>query len=108
VIKTIRNSVAIILLGVAMPATAQSSDGVRSGKITAIHLTDGDNYAFRIYLDGTSFCGTAANWAYMNTDWSNYQATAAILTSAWLAGKNVTIYTAKVGDFCKIAYVTTG
>lgn len=85
----------------ALPHAAYAWDGAKSGKITGLDVTDGQNYGFRVYLDGSPMCGTSEGWAYMNRDWDNYDAMAALLTSAYLGGKDVTIYTTKVGRTAK-------
>jgi hypothetical protein len=86
-------------------ASAQTWDGVKTGKITGIDTTDGVNFAFRVYMDGTPMCGSSAGWAYMNSSWDNYQATAGLLTTAYISGKQVTIYTVRQGTYCEIHYV---
>lgn len=80
-------------------------DGVKGGKITGLDVTNAQNFGFRVYMDGTPMCGTAEGWAYINKDWDNYQAMVSLITSAYLSGKNVTIYTNKVGQYCEIGYL---
>ena len=104
-----RASVAV-LIGVYVfsfggPVSAQAWDGVKTGRITGIDTTDGANFGFRVYSDGTPMCGTSEGWAYMNSAWDNYQATAALLTSAYTSGKQVTIFTVRQGVNCEIHYV---
>jgi hypothetical protein len=84
---------------------AQGWAGQKTGKITGIDLTEGENFGFRLYMDGTSMCGTTEVWAFMNKSWDNYQATAALLTSAYLTQKNVTVLTYRDGNYCRIGYV---
>jgi hypothetical protein len=106
--KLVALGAALALVGGAtQPAAAQSWDGSPSGKIANIDASDGYNYAFRVYI-GVRMCGNdSPYWAYMNIDFNNYQATAALLTAAWLSGKTVTIFSNKdaVGN-CKIGYVS--
>lgn len=86
--------------------SAYAWDGAKTGKITAIDIAEGQNFGFRIYMDGNPMCGTTDAFAYMNRDWDNYDAMAALLTSAYFSGKSVLVYTTKVGTNCKIGYVT--
>lgn len=98
---------AMLTAGIVLSASpALAWDGVKTGKITGIDTTSGNNYGFRVWLDGTPMCGTAENWAYMNRNWDNYDATAALLTAAYLASKTVVIYTDKNGNYCQIGYVS--
>lgn len=96
---------AIVTLLLLCSAPAFAWDGVKGGKITGLDVTNAQNFGFRVYMDGTPMCGTTESWAYINKDWDNYQAMVSLLTSAYLAGKTVTIYTNKVGQNCEIGYV---
>lgn len=96
---------ALLSLLISSGALAQW-DGVNSGRISGIDVTEGQNYGFRVYLDGTPMCGTSEAWAYMNADWNNYEAAAALLTSAYLSGRSVIVYTTRNGSACEIGYVS--
>lgn len=87
------------------PTPARAWDGVTSGKITGVDVvTDGQNYGFRIYMDGKPMCGTSAGWAYVNRVEDNYNAMVSLLTSAYLSDRLVTIYADKNGPYCAIGY----
>ncbi len=80
-------------------------DGVKYGKITGVDVTDAENFAVRVYLDGTPVCGTTESWGYVNKGHSNYEAMVAIINSAFLSGRQVTIYTNRTGNYCEIGYL---
>ena len=90
---------------IAGPAAAW--DGVVTVKILQIEATDGGNYGFRIW-GGIAMCGDGSlGWAYMEPTWNNYQATAALITSAWLANRAVTFYSNKdANGYCRFSHVT--
>lgn len=104
--STLRRCAAALLL-VTPIGEAVAWDGVETGKIVQIHLTEANNFGARIYLEGvTAMCGSgSADWAYMNSSYDNYQATLAVLTTAWAAGKSVRLYTNRSGITCEIGYV---
>lgn len=79
-------------------------DGAKGGNISGVEVTNAQNYGFRVYMDGTSMCGTAATWAYINKNWDNYEAMVSLLTSAYISGKTVAIYTTRVGEYCEIGH----
>jgi hypothetical protein len=93
----------LALLFCASPASAW--DGIKVGKISGIDVTDGQNFGFRIYMDGTPMCGTTEAWAFQNKDFNNYDAMVSLLTSAYFNGKQVIAYTTKVGTYCRLDYV---
>lgn len=95
---------AVLMILCSTPSVAW--DGVKSGKISGLDVTQAQNYGFRVYMDGTPMCGTTESWAYINKDWDNYQAMVSLLTSAYLSGKTVAIYTNKVGSYCEIGYAS--
>lgn len=94
----------------AAPAMAASYDSAVAGKIISVDVTDATNYAFRIALEGRpAMCGAGSDgWAYVNKSYDNYDAMVSTLTSIWLAGKSVTIYTKKLAGttHCQIVYIT--
>lgn len=95
----------VTALACASPATAW--DGIKSGKVSGIDVaTEGQNFGFRVYLDGTPMCGTTEAWAFVNKDANNYDAIVSVITSAYLAGKSVTLFTNQAGAYCQIGYVT--
>lgn len=89
-------------------APAAAWDGVVTGKIIGLDaVADGENYGFRVYLDnGAAMCPAGAAWSFINRSASNYDAIVSLLTSSWLAGKSVTIYTNISASYCQIGYVT--
>lgn len=88
---------------VSTPAMAW--DGVTTGKIGGVDVvTDGQNYGYRIYMDGKPMCGTSEAWAYVNRSDNNYDAMVSLLTASYLNGKIVTVYTNKNGPYCAIGY----
>lgn len=91
----------------AAPAKAQTWDGVVYGKVSGIDTAHGNNLDFRVYLDGTPTCGAnTPHFAYINHDFDNYQATAALIMTAWATNRIVTLYTTKdANGYCKIGYV---
>lgn len=106
-IKTVFGAIAFCM-AIALPASPSpvpNWDGTVSGTITGLHLTHGSNYAFRIYIEGQIMCTGGSDWAFMNVDWNNYQATSAFLITSWASGKRVVIYSTLVGGACQIGYV---
>ena len=100
-------SAAFGLLTMASPANAQAWDGAVTFKIARIDVTQGNNFGFRVHGD-QPMCGAGTTWwVYMNVTWDNYQATAALLTSAWLAGRQITVHSWKdPAGYCQIGYVS--
>lgn len=89
------------LICASSPAYAWDS----SGKITSIHVvTNGDNFGFRVYQDGPPICGTSEHWGFINKGDSNYDAMVALLMSAYMNGKPVTLLTNQEGQYCHITY----
>ena len=88
-----------------LSSPANAWDGIKAGKVSGLDVTDGQNFGFRIYMDGTPMCGTTEAWAYANRNWDNYDALVSLLTSAYLTGKQVVVHTTKNGPYCEIHYV---
>jgi hypothetical protein len=91
--------------------TALAWDGAVAGKVAVIDVTGGDNYGFRISLEGNpSLCGNGNTWAYINQSDSNYQTYAAVLLAAKLAQKDVTVYSVQESisgkGYCKMGYIS--
>lgn len=107
-VSTKRTIAMILALGaVAAPATAQAWDGIITGKVSGIDTSSGNNLDFRVFLDGAAACGpNTPGFAYMNHDYDNYQATAALILTAWTTNRKVTLHTTKdAGGLCRIGYV---
>ena len=92
---------------------ANAWDGIVSGTITKIDGVGGSegapgNYDIRIYLSGQStFCsGSPQNWAYLNASDPNYKGLLALLISAQMSGKTVTLYTTYTSGYCLIGYMS--
>lgn len=81
--------------------------GQVTGKIARIDVTDASaNYSFRVFLaGGPALCAGGPGWAYVNLGDSNYQAYVSTLTSAYLTGKSVEIFSDLNGAGCKIGYI---
>jgi hypothetical protein len=92
----------------ATPAGAQTWDGVVIGKVSGIDAANGNNLDFRVFLDGAPVCGAnTPGFAYMNHDYDNYQATAALIITAWTTNRTVRLFTTRdVNGRCKIGYVS--
>lgn len=82
-------------------------DGSASGKITLFEATDAENYGFRVHVaSGTGQCGAGTpGWSYVNKSFDNYDVFVSLLTSAFLAGKSVTIYSDNIGGYCRMAHI---
>ena len=85
-------------------------DGYVTGKIVAVDVAGGANYAFRVTLEGApKLCNSSHSWAYINTSNSNYQTYVAVLLAAKMAGSTVTIYSnqeqSSGNGYCRIGYI---
>jgi len=91
--------------------SAHAWDGVQLGTIATVDVAPGDNYGFRVSLDGgATLCGNANTWAYLNEADSNYKTFVGVLMAAKLAGKSVVIYANREmtsgQGYCHIGYVS--
>lgn len=104
---SVRSLAILGMLVYAGPLLAQAWDGVATFKIGRIDTTQGQNFGFRVH-GNQPMCGPGTPWwVYMNVTWDNYQATAALLTSAWLAGRQITVHSTKdAAGYCHIGYVS--
>ena len=95
---------AVVIFGAA--SSVAQWDGAKSGHITGIDVsTNGENYGFRIFIDGTPMCGSGtAEWAYVNKSADNYDALVSLLTSAYISNKTVGLHTTAQGQYCEIGY----
>ncbi|GEM77540.1 hypothetical protein [Vibrio sagamiensis] len=80
------------------------------GNISNIHVTNGENFGFRVILEGNKpLCGNEHTWAYLNESDSNYETYVSVLLAARLADRPVTIYSnweTKSGKkHCHIGYI---
>ena len=99
-------SLLLIATFFGIPAISQAWDGVDTGVISAVQITDGNNLGFRVFLTNvTTYC-TDGGTAYLNAADSNYQVYVAALLMAKSIGSTVTVYTTNdsTGN-CHIGYV---
>ncbi|WP_157634075.1 hypothetical protein [Vibrio neptunius] len=84
-------------------------DGIIRGKIQQVHVTEAENYGFRVmFTSKATLCGNQHTWAYLNKSDSNYETYVSTLLSAKHAGTDVLLYTNQDGssqNYCKIGYV---
>ena len=85
-------------------------DGDVAGKVKQIQITDGNNYGFRITLEGTpKLCGNEHSWAYVNESDSNYSVYVSVLIAAKAAKQDIRIYTNRkdgsADGYCHIGHV---
>lgn len=94
-----------LLLSIIAAAQSYAWDGVITGAITQIDITDGSNYGFRVWL-ASPMCANANNWAYLNNTDSNYNTYAAALLSAKAQGAIVSVYSNQdANGYCHIQYL---
>lgn len=101
----------LILVGLFSFATsvALSWDGIATGKIVKMEITDSENFGVRVVLD-KSICGSEnLYWAYLNGSDSNYKTYVAALLMARALNQQITVYANKVwnGQFCHIGHLAT-
>lgn len=100
-----RKGLAIAVLLMCTSSQAFAWDGIKSGKVTRVDVvTNGDNFGFRVYQDESPMCGTSESWGFVNKGDSNYDAMVALLMSAYMNGKSVTLLSTKEGAYCHIGY----
>ena len=102
--------IAIVVVGSLMLMAGEPAlawDGVVSGTIQSISVTQGQNYGFRVYLNGTTTtCSSGENWTYLNEADSNYKTYVSALMMAKAQGSIVTIYSNVENGYCHIGYLT--
>lgn len=98
-----------MLVGILLSANGFAWDGAVSGKVRTIDVTGGNNYGFRIALEGSpKLCGNENSWAFINVSDSNYQTYVAVLLAAKAAQFDVRVYTNRTSDengYCRIGYI---
>lgn len=98
-----------LLLALSAASPALAWDGTISGKIGRIDVTDPGNFSFRVILVGEpTMCTGGYNFAYLNTVDGNYDGYVSMLTSAFLAGKTVTVFSNLQSGHCHIGYISVG
>ncbi|WP_022685474.1 hypothetical protein [Sphingomonas phyllosphaerae] len=95
-----------VIAGLLAAVPAAAWDGEKRGKIAGLDVvSDGGNFGFRVYMNAGPMCQTSETWAYINSNTNNYEAMVSLLTTMYLAGKEVTILTTRNGVYCEIGYV---
>ena len=106
------NRKAFCLVVVAlMSSSVNAWDGTTTGHIRTIDVTSGNNYGFRVSLEGVpALCGNSHTWAFLNDTDSNYQTYISVLLAAKAAKMTVTLFTTRVNaapdGYCKIGYIS--
>lgn len=94
----------ILILGQVLIANAW--DGVITGNIQRIDITDGGNYGFKLFLVGyPALCSQGSNYAFLLDTDSNYKTYVAVLLAAKISNIPVTLYTYNYGSGCHIGYI---
>jgi len=99
-------SIILIATFLGIPAISQAWDGVNTGVISAVQVTDGNILGFRVFLTNVSTYCTGGGTAYLNAGDSNYQVYVAALLMAKSLGSTVTVYANNdsAGN-CHIGYI---
>jgi hypothetical protein len=98
---------AVVVIAMFAHQAANAWDGYPKSTISSMDVTDGASFGLRISLSGVaSMCTGGPNWAYINDTDSNYKAYAAALMMAKAQGSKVTVYSNRVGTYCKIGYIS--
>jgi hypothetical protein len=101
-------SIILIATFLGIPAISQAWDGVNTGVISAVQVTDGNINGFRVFLTNVSaYCsGANSGFAYLNAGDSNYQVYVAALLLAKSIGSTVTVYANNDSTgYCHIGYI---
>lgn len=81
-------------------------DGVASGKITSLEVTDNANYGLRVTITPVgNMCPGGPTWAYLSEGDSNYRAYLAVLIAARINESNVTVYSQSINGKCHIGHI---
>ena len=100
-------SLALAVLCFAGIGVAHAWDGVASGNISAVEITGGNNFGFRIFVGGvTNMCGSGSNWAYLNESDSNYKTYVAAILAAKAQGTPVTVFSTLENGYCHVGYIS--
>ena len=99
----------LALLGILSTGSfAQAWDGTPIGTISRIDVTAGDNYGFRVYLEGSPPICNGQTWAYLSSTDSNYNAYLAALLAARASNLSVELcVTQDATGYCHIGYIAT-
>ncbi len=100
----------IALCSSASYASWDDGAAIASGVVTAVHVANGGNYDFRVYLaNSPKMCNGGDRWAYLNESDSNYAVYVSTILSAKATKSPVTIYSnTKAGtSHCHIGYLVS-
>src|SRR3954470_15322096 len=96
-----------LMLIVSTPVFAW--DGFASGTVTTIQITNGNNFGFRINLNGVAaMCTGGPSWGYLNEADSNYKTYVAVLMMAKSQGSAVSVYSNLENGYCHIGHIAIG
>lgn len=96
----------VLVFSAFMSMSCLAWDGVTTGKINTIDVTNAEDFGFRItFTNGEKFCGSQT-WAFLNKSDSNYDTYVSVLLAAKMAEKTVSVYTTSSGGYCRIGYIT--
>ena len=104
----------LIILMLAVSASALSWDGHPSGKISSLQVTGDHNMGFRVSMNDLNgnvlkLCGDNHNFAYLKRSDSNFDVYVSLLMAAKFSQANVTIYSnydETSTNYCRIGHVT--
>jgi hypothetical protein len=100
-------SIALAVLWFVGIGSAHAWDGVASGVVNAVDITNGNIYGFRVFVSGvTNMCGSGSNWAFLNESDSNYKTYVAAILTAKAQGTPVVIYTNSENGYCHIGHIS--
>ena len=99
-----------LILGIVFILSSASAFAfnVPQAKITYIEIQSGENYGFRVYLEGSpAMCDAGTkDWAYINESHSNYNTFVSALLAAKMSQTEVIIYAnIRDGGFCEISSI---
>ncbi|MEM1052992.1 MAG: hypothetical protein AAGI28_12955 [Pseudomonadota bacterium] len=100
------SAVATVLILALSPTIAAAWDGIETGTIDKIEITDG-TIPFRVFLNPhRPMCTGGDSWAYLTQSHANYDAYVAAFFFAKANGTPVKIYSQNVtGTRCEIGYI---
>lgn len=96
----------LVLAAVATAAGSQQWDGSVTGKITALDVTNAENFGFRIFIGGQQMCAGGGNFAFINKSNDNYNAYLSVLMLAKATDKTVVVFSKLVAGQCEVGYVS--
>jgi hypothetical protein len=96
-----------LLLALFATSPALAWDGAVSGEILRLDVTAPGDFSFRVILVGEpTMCTGGASFAYSNTVDGNYEVYVSTFTSAFLAGKTVSVFSNLQSGHCHIDYIS--